>query len=101
MEPWEPISAAELDELVAHQLSECPPKLVAVFEAHRVPPFQAPILRNGRMEAVFVVARKGNEVMYFEDVEDGFNFSPLSPDGQILEHWCNQTELKYALQRWQ
>ena len=101
METWEPISAAELEELVAHQLNECPPQLAALFEKHRVPPFRAPIMRNGRMEHVFVVARRGNEVMYFEDVEDGFNFSPLSAEGHILEHWCNQHELKYALQRWQ
>ena len=100
MDTWEPISEGELVELVEHQLKECPPKLAALFEAHRVPPFRAPITRNGQVESVFVVARKGSEVMYFEDVEDGFNFSPLSPDGQILEHWCNQDELKYALQRW-
>ena len=101
METWEPISASELEQLVAHQLQECPPGLAAVFEAHRVPPFRAPIKRNGRTEAVFVVAQRGAEVMYFEDVEDGFNFSPISPGGEILEHRCNQDELKYALRRWQ
>jgi hypothetical protein len=46
------------------------------------------------------VARKGDEVMYFEDVEDGFNFSPISAEGKILEHWCNQDELQHALRRW-
>jgi len=101
MEAWQPISASELEELVSYQLQECPPALVALFEAHRVSPFQAPIVRNGRREAVFVVAKRGDEVMYYEDVEDGFNFSPLSADGEILEHWCNQHELKYALKRWE
>ena len=47
------------------------------------------------------MAKRDNEVMYYEDVEDGFNFSPLSTNGEILEHSCNQHELKYALRRWE
>jgi hypothetical protein len=101
MEAWEPISEVELSELLQHQLAECPPAVAAIFEAHRVPPYRAPIRRNDRLESVFIVAQRGPEVMYFEDVEEGFNFSPLSDAGEILEHWCNQDELKYALRRWQ
>jgi predicted esterase YcpF (UPF0227 family) len=100
METWEPISAAELEDLLSQQLTDCEPELVAVFETYKVAPFRAPIDRYGREESVFVVARKGDEVLYFEDVEDGFNFSPISPHGKILEHWCNQDELKHALRRW-
>jgi hypothetical protein len=33
-------------------------------------------------------------------VEEGFNISPLGPDGEILEHWCNQDRLAWALNRW-
>ena len=100
MEAWEPISATELEELVNKQLNDCGPELIAVFERYKVNPFRAPIDRYGREEHVFVVARKGDEVMYFEDVEDGFNLSPISTDGKILEHWCNHDDLKYALRRW-
>ena len=39
--------------------------------------------------------------MYYEDVEEGFNFSAISRDAGILERWCNQDELRYALLRWQ
>ena len=49
-------------------------------------------MRYGKMETVVVVARNGDRVIYYEDVEDGFNVSPLSSDGQVLEHWCNQDE---------
>jgi hypothetical protein len=100
METWRPITAAELDELIASQLLGCEPSIAAVFESYKVAPFAAPIERNGRIESVFVVARKDNEVMYYEDVEEGFNFSPISPDGRILEHWCNQDDLGIALRRW-
>jgi hypothetical protein len=52
------------------------------------------------VESVVVVARRGNDVIYWEDVEDGFNISPVGPDGRILEHWCNQDELGVALNAW-
>jgi hypothetical protein len=100
MEAWQPISAVELGELIARQLRDCEPELIAAFERYKVTPFRAAIDRYGREEHVFVVARRRDEVMYFEDVEDGFNFSRISPEGKILEHWCNQDELKHALRRW-
>jgi hypothetical protein len=49
---------------------------------------------------VFIVAKNGAEAMYYEDVEEGFNFSPISENGEILEPGWNQDELKYALWRW-
>jgi hypothetical protein len=33
-------------------------------------------------------------------VEDGFNVSPTDSNGEILEHWCNQDDLKFALDYW-
>lgn len=52
------------------------------------------------MESVVVIARRGNEAIYWADVEEGFNVSPIGPDGRILEHWCNQDELRFALDAW-
>ena len=56
--------------------------------------------RYGLIEEVFIVAQRDNEVMYYEDIEDGFNYSPLDQNGKILKPWCNQDELKVALWRW-
>ena len=100
LDTWSPISRVDLDALIAQQLQECPLELRTVFEKHRVEPFRAPLDRNGRLESVFVVARRGAEVMYYEDVEEGFNFSPISAEGKVLEHWCNQDELKSAIRKW-
>lgn len=60
----------------------------------------APIVRYGQSENVVVVAVRMNQVIYYEDVEEGFNLSPVGPDGVILEHWCNQDDLGKALDRW-
>jgi hypothetical protein len=39
-------------------------------------------------------------VIYWEDIEEGFNLSPIAPNGHILEYWCNQDPLQVALNAW-
>ncbi|HEY3770332.1 MAG TPA: hypothetical protein VGN44_16790 [Candidatus Angelobacter sp.] len=76
------------------------PKQVAAFQRYAVEFYVAPIFRYEKKENVVVVAGKENEAIYWEDVEEGFNVSPVDSDGQILEHWCNQDELGLALNAW-
>lgn len=53
-----------------------------------------------RPASIVVAARNGSDVIYWEGVEDGFNVSPISADGQVLEHRCNQDGLGFALNGW-
>jgi hypothetical protein len=71
-----------------------------VFSAFRVEPRLAPIVRYGKLENVVVVAQKENQVIYWEDVEEGFGVSPVSTDGRILRQDCNQNDLSLALNAW-
>lgn len=41
----------------------------------------------------WVVAVIGRTCIYYNDIEDGFNFSPYTTFGQIEEYGCNQSEL--------
>lgn len=97
---WKPMTQAELEQLIEEQLADCEPEQRDTFEKYRVPLRRVPIERYGKQERVFIVAQCGDEAMYYEDIEHGFNFSPLDTDGRILQHWCNQDELKYAIWRW-
>ena len=97
---WRPATIDEVMKIVRLDLVECDSQQIATFEQYSIQPFYAPILRYGELERVVVVARKLNEVVYWEDVEEGFNLSPIGTDGQILEHWCNQDELGIALNNW-
>jgi hypothetical protein len=97
---WRSATNAEVSEIVREDLVLCDPEQVAAYERYRVDPYRARIIRYGQLESVVVVAQNGSEVIYWEDVEDGFNMSPISSDGQILEHWCNQDELGFALNAW-
>jgi len=100
MEEWQPATVDEVQNIVNRDLAECDAEQTATFEKYAVGPYLASIVRHGRKETVVVVARKGNEVIYWEDVEDGFNISPIDAEGQLLEHWCNQDELAFALNAW-
>ena len=98
---WKPATVAEVKQILEVDLAACDPEQLAVFERYAVEPYPAPILRYGQTESVIVVARRnGEEVIYWEDVEEGFNVSPIDRSGTILEHWCNQDQLPFALNAW-
>jgi hypothetical protein len=94
------MTAEEVYSLIDKELVECTPEQCAMFARYRVPLRATPIKRYGKLESVFVAAQRDEEVMYYEDVEEGWNFSPLTAEGYIAQHWCNQDELKYALWHW-
>jgi hypothetical protein len=97
MDTWQPVTAEELEALVVAQLADCSPEQQQLFERCKVTPRLVPIDRYGHIESVFVVAQAGNLVLYYEDVEEGFNISPLSQDGAIASPGYEQWELCHAL----
>jgi hypothetical protein len=97
---WKSATVEAVNKIVQKDLTACDAKQKAAFDRYSVEPHPAPILRYGQIETVIVVARKGNEVVYWEDVEEGFNTSPVDDEGRIVEHWCNQDTLGIALNRW-
>ena len=90
----------EVQSLIDTELTDCTPEQKVLFAKHRVPLRATLIERYGNLESAFVAAQRGDEVMYYEDIEGGWNFSPLTAEGHIAQHWCNQDELKCALWRW-
>lgn len=100
MEEWQPASVEEVKSIVEEDLRECDAEQTAAFKKYGVEAYIASIVRYGKMESVVVVARRDNQVIYWEDVEYGFQVSPIGPDGRILEHWCNEDALGDALNAW-
>jgi hypothetical protein len=97
MDTSQPISSEELDVLLAVQIGNCSPEQRELFERCKVTPYLVPINRIGKVEAVFVVASVGDIVLYYEDIEEGFNISSLLPDGSIATPGYEQWELGHAL----
>jgi hypothetical protein len=97
---WTATAIEAVKKIIEDDLPMCDDEQLAAFRRYAVEPYLAPIIRHEKMESVVVVARKGDQVIYCEDIEEGFNVSPLSDDGRILKHWCNQDELNLALNEW-
>jgi hypothetical protein len=100
MSTWRPATFDEVIAVVERELAECEPVARAFFEARRVEPRQACIRRFEEDEFVVVVAEAKGVALYYEDVEEGWNLSPLSPEGRILEPGWEQDHLAWALNKW-
>jgi hypothetical protein len=97
---WRPATVDGVKEIVKRDLAECDDHQIATFRQYSIEPSLVSIVRNGIVGSVVVVARTSNEVIYWEDIEEGFNVSPIGTDGSFLEHWCNQDGLRFALNFW-
>jgi hypothetical protein len=74
---WHPATVDEVKKIVRDDLAECDEEQILAFKKYAVEPYVAPILRYGRMENAVVVARRGDEVIYGEDVERASTYLPL------------------------
>lgn len=94
---WQPVSLAELQELVSKELQRCTQNQKEAFTLFRVPFYQVPVHRFGKRESVWVVAKLPSALLYYEDVEEGFELGILDEDGALQDHGCHQYELSHVL----
>jgi len=96
---WRPIPREEFDSLVAEQEAALDGGQKAILDACRVEPWQAVIRRSEQAgdEKVWVIAERRGQVLYFDDVEWGWNFSEVNDEGRILRPGGRQGELSGVL----
>lgn len=96
---WSPIRREEFDALLAEQEAELEPGQRALLDACRVDPWQAIIQRSSIAgdEKVWVIAERNGQVLYFDDVEWGWNSSEVDEEGRLLRPGGGQGELKDVL----
>jgi hypothetical protein len=82
---WKPATSEDVTKILQNDLARCDDCQIATFERYAVKPYSAPIFRYGRMESVIVVARNGDEVIYWEDVEEALT----SPQLRLMEEWLS------------
>ena len=78
---WRPSTISEVQQIVLEDLALCDDQQIRAFQQYKVDPYLVAITRFGKLESVVVVARRGEQVIYWEDVEEGFNISSLAVDG--------------------
>ena len=97
---WRAVSETELHEIVDRELAECSDELRAYFYSVSFEPSrwrQTPYGDEGG--GFWAIAADQNRVLWYNDIEDGFNVSEFASRGAIPEdqYWCNQDPLTYAL----
>ena len=95
---WEPISLNELEINILKGELELKGELLNFWNLIKIEPQKWQEKEFGEEGGGFwVVAIFGNEVIYYNDIEEGFNISPYETYGHIKEYWCNQSELNWTI----
>lgn len=95
---WKPISEASLWDLLNAAENRMAPDVARFWEVIRIDPAkwrQHPWGDTGG--GFWVVGVIGSTVVWFNDIEDGFNVSSHSGFEEIRDYACNQDDLDVAL----
>ena len=95
---WQPIPLYELKALIAQQVVECSPETRVLFEVNAIAPQKWALSPWGDDGGGFwIIAIIGKCVLWYNDIEEGFNTSSFTQEGTIEPYRCNQDTLHTAL----
>lgn len=95
---WEPISIAKLEICILRGVLELKEELLSFWNFIKIEPQKWQEKEYGEEGGGFwVIAIFRNRVIYYNDIEDGFNISEYEVYGQIKEYYCNQSELNWTI----
>ncbi|WP_230141937.1 hypothetical protein [Pedobacter sp. Bi36] len=84
---WTPISLIELEEWISRGESKLEGEPLNFWNLIKIVPQKWQEKEYGKEAGGFwVVAIFGNAVVFYNDIEDGFNISPYAAYGQISEY---------------
>lgn len=97
---WQPISSDELKENINSACVRMDMEQKQIWEQIRITPEKWIQHPWGDLGGGFwVVAITGKNVIWYNDIEEGFNCSSYTTYGTIAEYWCNQDDLDVAVQQ--
>lgn len=100
MTAWKPISLSELNEQIQKTEGELSGELWNFWQLIKTDPTKWAEKAYGDEGGGFwVVAICGTKVIWYNDIEEGFNISDYKTFGQIEEYYCNQDELSWTVIR--
>lgn len=96
---WTPISESSLWDLLNAAELRMDPHVGRFWESVRILPEKWAQHPYGDVGGGFwVVGVLGSRVIWFNDIEDGFNVSNYKMFGEFVDYWCDQHELEIVLQ---
>ena len=92
---WKPASVEWVHAHLREELGRLPSAHRRELEGLLVDPYSIPV-ESHPGESVVVVAEVRDQVLYWSDIEDGWELAPLTPAGGISERGSSQLELGYV-----
>lgn len=100
MTEWKPISLSELYDQIQKTETDLNGELWNFWQLIKIDPKKWKEQDYGvEGDGFWVVAICGTKVIWYNDIEDGFNISDYKTYGQIQGYCCNQYELSWAVTR--
>ncbi len=91
---WKPASEEDIRDLIDSACERMSAEQARVWERIKVPPEKWDLDPWGNEgNGFWIVALIGRWVVWFNDIEWGFNLSRYASYGTIGEYWCNQDGL--------
>jgi hypothetical protein len=96
---WKPITVLEIWNLINSACERMTLEQERIWDTIKIMPEKWSEQTYGELgEGFWVVAIIGTNVIWFNDIEDGFNQSCYNKYGEISEYYCNQDRLEHAVQ---
>jgi len=100
MMTWQPISEEAIWEKLNKARNRMSVRQTRLWDTIRIQPEKWGQEPWGQAGAGFwAVGLMGRMVIWFNDIEDGFNRSSYDRYGVINEYWCDQDELEHTIQK--
>ena len=94
---WQPTSLLELQKLIAESESRMQARQLELLNRIKIPPSRWSEKVCGGQDGFWAVALLQDQVIWYNDIEEGFKVSPYPRLGEIGEYWANQDELDLTI----
>ena len=94
---WRAITLDEMQALIADELARCSTEDFDLFQKIKIEPKKIRFDRGAFAEDAFIVAQIGKKIIFFDDIEDGFEVGTPDDDGVLRFRGVGQFELGHAL----
>jgi hypothetical protein len=96
---WTPITIEEIYDMILTTERDLNGELLNFWELIKIYPEKWNEETYGKEgNGFWVVGLIGRRVIYFNDIEEGFNISDYKTYGTIDNYFCNQNKLVWAIQ---